>query len=207
MGITVEKIRTIIQHREVKEEPPSNRTPSAVLVPLINEREGLHLLFIRKVEDNSLHSGQVSFPGGAKEDEDPDLSVTALREAHEEIGIPPQSWELLGPLDPVKTLGSPFIIYPFVALLKEPVAPTPSPQEVARVFTVPLAYILERYPFRLQKFTWRGKDYETFLIPYEGEIIWGATARILKTFCGLIEETHPSGAGPHKEVLPWQRPR
>jgi 8-oxo-dGTP pyrophosphatase MutT (NUDIX family) len=202
MEITVEKIRTIIQHREVKEEPPSNRIPSAVLIPLINEREELHILFIRKVEDNSLHSGQVSFPGGAKEDEDPHLLVTALREVHEEIGIPPQSWEVLGPLDPAKTLGSPFIIYPFVALLKEPSAPAPSPQEVARVFTVPLAYILERYPFQLQRFTWRGKDYETFLIPYGEEIIWGATARILKTFCRLIEETHPSGAGPRKEEPP-----
>lgn len=206
MEITLEKIRTIMQHREVKEEPPSNRIPSAVLVPLINERDGLHLLFTRKVEDNSLHSGQVSFPGGAREDEDPDLSATALRETHEEIGIPPQAWELLGPLDPVKTLGSPFIIYPFVGLLKEPVAPTPSPQEVARVFTVPLAYILERYPFQPQKFTWRGKEYETFVIPYKGETIWGATARILKGFCRLIKETRPSGAGPHREAQRWQRP-
>jgi len=180
-----------------------DRIPSAVLVPLLKKEERLHLLFMRKVEDGSLHGGQVSFPGGAYEEEDEDLLTTALRETQEELGIPPSLWDILGRLDPVKTRGTPFVIHPFVAYLKKEVHFIPNPKEVALIFTVPLDYILESHPFQTQKLQWKGKDYTTFIIHYQSEIIWGATARILDRLCSIIKAADPSsGAEPHKATQP-----
>ncbi len=195
--ITLEEIEKAFRNYLPREVDAPDRIPSAVLVPLIVKDGRIHLLFMRKVEDNSHHSGQVSFPGGAYEKEDRDLLTTALRETHEELGIPPHYWRIMGRLEAIKTRGTPFIIHPFVGFLKGQVPLAPNPQEVARVFTVPLDHILDLHPFQPQDLEWKGKIYQTFIIPYEGEIIWGATARILDLLCHIIKGT-VAGEEPRK---------
>ncbi len=185
--VTLEELEEVFGNYTPQEREAHDRIPSAVLVPIIRKGDELCLLFMRKVEDGSHHSGQVSFPGGAYEEEDRDLLATALRETHEEVGIPPRAWRILGKLDTVKTRGTPYVIHPFVGVLEEKVPLKPNPQEVARVFNVPLKYILEHHPFQTKPLVWKGKTYHTFTIPYQGETIWGATARILDIMCRIIK--------------------
>ncbi len=202
--ITLEQLERAFKDHIPRSIEAQQRIPSAVLVPFLEKAEEIHLLFMRKAEDGSLHGGQVSFPGGAYEEEDKDLLSTALRETWEEIGAPPSAWEILGSLTPVKTRGTSFVIHPFVAYLREEILFTPNPKEVAAIFTVPLNYILERHPFKPQKLQWKGKDYTTFLIHYQGEIIWGATARILDQLCNIIKAVGPSSdVAPRKATPPW----
>jgi len=196
-GITLEELKRIFKDHIPQTREAPDRIPSAVLVPFLKKGEEIHLLFIRKVEDNSHHSGQVSFPGGAYEEDDRDLLTTALRETHEELGIPPQSWQIWGRLEAIKTRGTPYIIHPFVGYLVRKTSLQPSPQEVARVFTVPLNHILELHPFQPQELEWRGRTYRTFVIPYHGETIWGATARILDLLCHVIKGS-TAGEEPRK---------
>ena len=187
--VTLKELEKVFKHYTPREKEAPHRIPSAVLIPFLEKEGKLHLLFMRKVEDNSHHSGQVSFPGGAYEEEDRDLLTTALRETQEELGVSPQSWRILGRLEAIETRGTPYIIYPFVGYLVEETRFVPNPQEVARVFTVPLDYILELHPFEPQELEWKGRIYQTFIIPYQGETIWGATARILDLLCHLIKGT------------------
>ncbi len=196
--ITKEFIERALKGYNPQEREDSDRIPSAVLVPLLEQKGRLHLLFMRKAEDGSLHGGQVSFPGGAYEEKDGDILTTALRETQEELGIAPSLWDILGRLDPVETKGSSYVIHPFVAYLERKTPFRPNPQEVASIFTVPLNYILECHPFKTQELQWRRKNYTTFIITYRGETIWGATARILDRFCNIIKETSSSGAKPRK---------
>jgi 8-oxo-dGTP pyrophosphatase MutT (NUDIX family) len=187
---TLEKIRRALKnslHQTDKKRTP-RRIPSAVLIPLLERDKELHLLFIRKVDGPYHHSGQVSFPGGAYEEKDPDLLATALRETWEEVGASPENWEILGKLEPVDTLGSPYTIHPFVASLLKSIEFTVCEKEVDCIFTVPLRYILQLHPFPIQDFPWKGKAYKTFLIRYENQVIWGATARILDAFCNLLKQ-------------------
>ncbi len=201
--VTLKGLEKVFKHHRPREREAPHRIPSAVLVPILEKEGILHLLFIRKAEDNSRHSGQVSFPGGAYEENDRDLLTTALRETHEELGIPPHLWRILGRLEAVRTRGTPFVIHPFVGYLEGEATFTPNPQEVARIFTVPMDYILERHPFQVHPLKWKGKTYNTFVIPYQGEIIWGATARILDALCHLVKGTPPNaGGGSHRGGRP-----
>ncbi len=197
--ITLEDIRRTLRNTlsQTDEKRRMDRIPSAVLIPILKKNDVLHLLFIRKADGPYHHSGQVSFPGGAYEEKDPDLLATALRETWEEVGVPPENWEILGRLEPVDTLGSPYTIHPFVANLLEPIEFTACEKEVDCIFTVPLEYILQIHPFPLQDFPWRGKAYKTFLIRYEDQVIWGATARILDSFCKVLKNRIPPIA--HRE--------
>ena len=162
---------------------------SAVLVPLFLGADGEpRVVFTRRVETLSSHAGQVSFPGGSCDPGDRDELATALRECEEELGIPRSSVEPLGRLDdgPVVTG---FGIAPFVGRIPASFAYRPSTSEVARVFDVPLAALVdrERTRFRLERLVRRGQEHVVPFWEYEGELIWGATGRILLQ---LLELTH-----------------
>lgn len=154
-----------------------NGIKASVLVPLYKKDEW-EIYFIKRVCDGSIHSAQVAFPGGKKEPQDKNEKLTAIRETYEEIGIKQEYIEIIGCLEPTQTLSSNFIVYPFIGILKNNNFCI-NKNEVQYVFSVPLEFLIKKYPLKLQKFEYKGRIFNTYLIEYESEIIWGATARIL----------------------------
>jgi 8-oxo-dGTP pyrophosphatase MutT (NUDIX family) len=152
--------------------------PAAVLVPLINRDTGLTVLFTERSRDLPDHPGQISFPGGRIEHEDPDPGAAALREAHEEVGLPRERVTLLGRLAEYETVTG-YRVTPVVGWVEPPFAVKADPIEVADVFEVPLSFLLE--PSNQQRhFRMIGdlrRDY--YAIPYGERYIWGATAAML----------------------------
>jgi len=153
-------------------------TPAAVLVPLVNRPEGLHVLLTQRSAQLGDHAGQISFPGGRVEPEDVDLAHAALREASEEIGLDPARVEILGELAHYETVTG-YRVAPVVGWIEPPLSLSPDPLEVSDVFEVPLVYLLN--PAHQQRhFRMLGalrRDY--WAIPYGERYIWGATAAML----------------------------
>ncbi|MGP1628935.1 MAG: CoA pyrophosphatase [Giesbergeria sp.] len=165
----------------------SARAPSraAVLIPIV-QRDEPTVLLTERTMNLSTHSGQVAFPGGRTDPEDADAAATALREAHEEVGLEAGSTQVLGEL-PVYITGSSFIVSPVVALVQADFVLRPNPYEVARVFEVPLAFLLDPSHHRRHVFEYAGQKREWYSMPYrdaEGyeHFIWGATAGMLRNF-------------------------
>ncbi len=153
-------------------------TPAAVLVPLVNRPEGLTVLLTQRSDTLPHHPGLFSFPGGRVEPGDASIEATALREAHEEIGLPPDRVNVLGRLARYETVTG-FAVTPVVGWVEPPFVITPDPSEVADVFEVPLAHLLEPGN-QHRRFRMLGairRDY--FEIPYAERSIWGATAAML----------------------------
>lgn len=164
--------------------------PAAVLLLLTN-RGGAHIVFAKRTERVAHHKGQFSFPGGIVETWDGSRLETALREAKEEIGLPPSAVEILGTLDDTETRATQFVITPFVGLIRDPVSYTPDGREIERVLEVPLEALLEPANFRVEMWERNGEVQPVYFYEYDGETIWGATARILKQFLDLV---FPEGA-------------
>jgi 8-oxo-dGTP pyrophosphatase MutT (NUDIX family) len=164
--------------------------PAAVLLLLTN-RGGAHIVFAKRTERVAHHKGQFSFPGGIVETWDGSRLETALREAQEEIGLPRSAVAILGMLDDMETRATQFVITPFVGLIRDPVSYTPDGREIERVLEVPLEALLEPANFRVEMWERNGEVQPVYFYEYDGETIWGATARILKQFLDLV---FPEGA-------------
>jgi 8-oxo-dGTP pyrophosphatase MutT (NUDIX family) len=158
--------------------PRAPLTPAAVLVPLIDRAQGLTVLLTRRTEDLADHAGQISFPGGHIEPGDGVAEEAALRETEEEIGLQRRHVEILGRLDDYIT-GTGFRVTPVVAVVETPFDLAPDAEEVAEVFEVPLAFVLD--PANHQRYSRRydGKDRHFYAMTYDGKFIWGATAGML----------------------------
>jgi 8-oxo-dGTP pyrophosphatase MutT (NUDIX family) len=163
-------------------------TPAAVLVPLVNRPDGLTVLFTERSADLPDHPGQISFPGGRAESSDADATATALREAHEEIGLEPFEIEVLGSL-PTYTTSTGFIVTPVVGLVQPGASLRPDPFEVAEVFEVPLAWLMNPANHQRHAVEVAGATRRFFSIPWQGidangasrrYFIWGATAAMLR---------------------------
>lgn len=169
-----------------KEGRFAERVPAqaAVLLPLVQRAE-LTVLLTLRTQHLSTHSGQVAFPGGKKDPEDVDAAATALREAHEEVGLLPEQVEVLGSL-PVYETGTSFIVTPVVALVQPHAVIAPNPYEVADVFEVPLRFLLNPANHQRHRLQWQGLEREWFAMPYDDSgterYIWGATAGMLRNF-------------------------
>ncbi len=153
------------------------RVEAAVLVPLFVRGDELHVVLTRRRDDMRRHAGEVSFPGGRRDDADADLLATALREAHEEIGIPPAAVELVGALQPTPTIATDYAIYPFVGLVEPGFAWEPSEWEVAEVLELSVAEL--RAGRGRRRLLRRGVPFRTDVYVVGETLIWGATARIL----------------------------
>jgi 8-oxo-dGTP pyrophosphatase MutT (NUDIX family) len=152
-------------------------TEAAVLVPLFLAEGELHAVFTKRRDDLRRHAGEVSFPGGRRDHPGEPLHGTALREAEEEIGLPPSAVELLGTLMPVRTFATGYVVYPHVGLIESGHAWVPSPHEVADVMELGLRALVAGYAVR--PMTRRDFTFETDTYVVGEHLIWGATARIL----------------------------
>jgi 8-oxo-dGTP pyrophosphatase MutT (NUDIX family) len=156
--------------------------PASVLLGLVMRAQPSVLLTVRTAHLSS-HSGQVALPGGRQDTQDADEIATALREAHEEVGLHPDCVSVLGCL-PVYVTGTGYRVTPVVALLNPAMQLTANPQEVADLFEVPLAHLMDPANHRRHAVQWRGVTREWFSMPYDTEhrqrLIWGATAGILR---------------------------
>jgi 8-oxo-dGTP pyrophosphatase MutT (NUDIX family) len=153
------------------------RIDAAVLVPLYLDGGRLHAVFTRRRDDLRRHPGEISFPGGRHDDTDADLLTTALREAQEEIGLPPAAVRVLGALQPTPTIASGYAIYPYVGLIAPGMAWTLSAREVAEVLELALDDLRAGYGRR--RLLRRGLPIRTDTYVVGDDLIWGATARIL----------------------------
>jgi 8-oxo-dGTP pyrophosphatase MutT (NUDIX family) len=152
--------------------------PAAVLVPIV-VRETLSVLLTQRSQDVPSHPGQISFPGGKIEADDADALHCALREAHEEIGLTADHVEALGYLDSYRT-GTGFLITPVVGLVRPGFTMALAAAEVAEVFEVPLAFLMDEANHQKAQREWRGRQRHFYAMPYDGHYIWGATAGMLK---------------------------
>jgi 8-oxo-dGTP pyrophosphatase MutT (NUDIX family) len=161
-------------------------TEAAVLLPLYGWPEEPGLIFTERRGDLRRHAGEVSFPGGRQDTADADLAATALREAHEEIALDPAGVRIIGALPPVSTFVTGYRIQPFVGLVPDPVGLdlTPNPTEVETVLTFSLARLREA--FQMRRLIRRGVPIHTPTYELDGQLIWGATARILGDFLKRI---------------------
>jgi 8-oxo-dGTP pyrophosphatase MutT (NUDIX family) len=153
-------------------------TAAAVLVPIVDHRSGLTVIFTRRTAHLKAHSGQVSFPGGRAEPEDPTPEFTALREAQEEIGLTLERVEVLARLPDYHTRTG-FRVTPVVGLVTPPLALVPDPREVEEVFEVPLAFLLDPGNHRRETRELQGRTVGYYAMRYGTHTIWGATAGML----------------------------
>jgi 8-oxo-dGTP pyrophosphatase MutT (NUDIX family) len=160
---------------------------AAVLLALVERSAGLSMLFTERSPHLSQHAGQVSFPGGRLEPGDPDAVATALREAHEEVGLASQQVSVAGCLDEHAT-GTGFVVTPVVGFVDAGFVAVPNPEEVEAVFEVPLDYLLDAKNFQLSYRERFGSRFRTFELHYDGHLIWGATAAMLVNFREMIDE-------------------
>lgn len=158
---------------------------AAVLVPLVNRGEGVQVLLTQRAEHLRDHAGQISFPGGRVEPDDPDRETTALRETEEEVGLAAARVTLLGRL-PGYEIPSGFRITPVVGWIEPPFDLVPDAFEVAEVFEAPLAHFLEPANYQRREYRFRGRHRHYLAVPYEGRYIWGATAGMLYSLCRLL---------------------
>lgn len=166
--------------------------PAAVLVPLVQRHDGLHVLLTRRTDHLHDHAGQISFPGGRRDEGDADEVATALREAREEVGLHPRHVEVLGRMPVYRTVTN-YVVTPVVALVQPPFELELDPFEVAEAFEVPLSFLMAPAHHRWHE--WREPDGSTrrFLsMPWQGQareyFIWGATAAMLRNLYRLLAD-------------------
>ncbi len=161
---------------------------AGVLIPFVRDRDRWHIIFIRRSDhEHDHHSGQVAFAGGKYEEQDSDLKTTALREAHEEIGLHPQHVEVLGQLNYHYSITR-FKIAPVVAYVSQwPYSFVPDPDEVARVFSIPLSWLVDPANYRSEQHERYGRTFPVvFYDEYDGEVLWGATARMVQSLISCL---------------------
>ncbi|MCB9639101.1 MAG: CoA pyrophosphatase [Myxococcales bacterium] len=176
--------------------------PAAVLLPLLQEHGEWSVLFTRRTHLVSSHKGEISFPGGRIDPEDPHPEAAALRETYEEIGTPPEQIEIFGRLPDSFSIAG-YRITPYVGHLR-PLEPfQPNPHEIDEIFTVPLQKLLEPGILRLKNRVRAGlHEHDVYLFRWrETHTIWGATARILKTFLEQLFGPLKVESPPHPTIL------
>ncbi|WP_126285408.1 CoA pyrophosphatase [Burkholderia stagnalis] len=170
---------------EVRLQDGVDPRSAAVLVPLVARDTGLTVLLTQRADHLNDHAGQISFPGGRREPFDRDATATALREAKEEIGLAAERVEILGALPDFLT-GTGFCVSPVVGLVHPPFTVQADTFEVAEIFEVPLAFLMNPANHEVRVFRWDGGERRFFAMPYpRGDahghyFIWGATAGMLR---------------------------
>ena len=178
--------RTRLGARERRIAPDGPLIKAAVLLPIVDRGEPM-ILFTKRTDRVGQHKGQISFPGGVVDPTDASLLAAALRECEEEIALPRAAVEPLGALDDTETVATSFVITPFVGLVREPVAWQPDGEEIERIIEVPFAALIADGSFRIEMMSRNGVERPVYYFDYQGDTIWGATARILMHYLELVK--------------------
>jgi len=177
--------------REKEALPADGLVTAAVLVPLYRKDGRQHVLLTKRSDFVEHHRGEISFPGGKRDPEDPDLQTCALRETTEELGIAPEHVRVLGELDDFYTVATHFHVVPFVGSIPYPYDFQLSTREIAGLVAPPLEIFFDPSLRSEDIWLWEGQEVNVVSYHWEGHTIWGATARILKHFAELLEQWRP----------------
>ena len=180
-------IKKALAGRKQKSVVDASLTPAAVLL-LMYPKDGEYCILLNKRSETvEHHKGEISFPGGAKDPEDRDFLETALRESHEEMGIKPADVAVLGQLDDVTTRSG-FKVQVYVGTIDYPYNFKPSDIEIAELLEVPLSVLRDPASLRVDTRWEEGREVNGYSYAYNGHLIYGATARILQQFLGVLED-------------------
>ena len=183
---TPEQLREVLLTPEQAAELDApGRIDAAVLVPLYLDSGALHAVFTKRRDDLPRHAGEISFPGGRQDFPDEDLRLTALREAEEEIGLPPDEVEMVGALPPVGTFVTNYKIHSFVGVIKPGHDWTPQPTEVETILELSVPDLIAGHEMR--RLVRKGVPFRTPTYTVDGHLVWGATARIVQLLLQRLE--------------------
>jgi len=178
------RLRDRLARRAAIEIDAPDLRRASVLIPIICDRDRFSLIFSRRAENLAAHSGQIAFPGGGVENGE-SYQDAVLREAEEEVGIPPRAVEIIGRLDDLVT-NSGFLVAPFVAVVNERIEYVMQESEVTEVFEVPVDALLDIRNPEVRYVTFRGRRYPAYFYHHDSYEIWGLTGRIVKAFLDLV---------------------
>lgn len=174
----------LLASRSRRSSDKAELTPAAVLIGLMQVDDDVHFLLTRRTDSVETHKGQVAFPGGMIEGDETPIEA-AIREAEEEIGLQRKDITIIGMLDDMNTPTG-FRVTPVIALVDAASAMHPNADEVARIFTVPIRYFLDAKNERTEERFLSGEMRTIFIYEYDGEMIWGVTAFIIKHFIDVV---------------------
>ena len=183
-----QRLREALSRRQKKRLTNTKLVSSAVLVPIYQREGQYHILFTQRTERVKEHKGQISFPGGARQDGDKTLLDTALRESAEEIGLAPDQVKILGELDDTLTEVTSYIISPFVGLIPWPYKFQVDGWETEAIIEAPVSSLMDKDSLREETEIKDGRAVTSYFYHYRGKVIWGATARILHQFLGIFAQ-------------------
>jgi 8-oxo-dGTP pyrophosphatase MutT (NUDIX family) len=184
-----DRLTRLLRQRQKRQITEPKRVQAAVLLPLYNRDGHDHIVFIKRTEIVTEHKGQISFPGGSREEHDRTMLDTALRESDEEIGLKPGDVQVLGELDDEITTTSNFVVTPFVGIMPWPYRLVKNEIEVDEIIEVPISALMKEGCLRPDTEVLNGKIVDSCAYDYEGRVIWGATARILKRFMEIYRRS------------------
>ena len=182
-----QRLKQLLSQRQKHRIVDANRISSAVLVPIYCKRGEYYLLFTKRTQKVKDHKGQISFPGGVKEGNET-LVNTALRECAEEIGLAVEDAEILGELDDAISLTSNYVISPFVALIPWPYHFKVSEEEIDELIEAPVSVFIDGACQCQEDETISGEVVNSYSYHYQGRVIWGVTARVLKQFLDIWDK-------------------
>jgi|UniRef100_A0A7V6A5R0 8-oxo-dGTP pyrophosphatase MutT (NUDIX family) len=189
VSLTLDYVRSRLFLEDHSSPAPAGLLPAGVLAPVFLAGGDVSLLFTQRTMNLKAHQGQISFPGGVKDPEDPDLLATALRETEEEIGLKPAEVEILGTLNPVATTTG-YWIKPFVAVIPYPYGFRLNRQEVNRLLIFPLKAFCVPERWSSGPYHHKGQTVQVRCWKYQGTVIWGATACMILDLLSRLGE-HP----------------
>jgi len=187
----IQTIREKITTRPPRRLKIPDFKPAGIILPFFNMNEEAHLLFTIRTDEVEHHKGQVSFPGGAREEQDRSLQETALRETYEEVGIPQEIVNVIGQLDDFPTITD-FLVTPFVATIPYPYPHRINTGEVAEILEVPLDLFLNDNAFEMKEKKFGEVTYPVYYYYFEHAVIWGVTGFIINRFIELVFEYNPA---------------
>jgi 8-oxo-dGTP pyrophosphatase MutT (NUDIX family) len=188
MSIRLSHIRSFLDHHEAVSLPSHGLSRAAVLFPIIEDSGSAEILLTKRTDLVEHHKGQIAFPGGMMDPEDKDAEATALREAEEEIGLPPGLVRILGRTDDLITPTG-FIITPVIAELIERPRIILNKREVEEAFYAPVSLFLNASQEKTSEREWQGKKETVFSYQFGEHRIWGVTAAIIRGFLRKTAET------------------
>ena len=181
-----ERARQKLSRAEFEAESRQYRGRAAVLMSIFERRGEPHFLLTRRTQEVATHKGQICFPGGLEEEADPSLWETALRETEDEIGVSPNEVEFLGRFKDYTSVTG-YSVTPFAGYIQEGFTTVANPREVASMLEVPIRFFHETTPLIQRR--WRDDRWiSVYFYHYDGQIIWGLTARMIMDFLDYVDE-------------------